>query len=154
MYIKSSCKDFNLLWSNILIQCSSYLLGLSLSCHPFHYHAILMWAFVSNSTHKRTQKYEKRKKELNGIHGLLTDFFIFPGQFFTTNMEFGKLQISKNWHFQNLRKIKLSTQLGKPSWTFFTCKYLCIIWGLFNVYATSVLIGKYCIIQIWKAKSK
>jgi hypothetical protein len=36
------------------------------------------------------KKYiSKRKKELNGIHGLLTDFFIFPGQFFTTNMEFG-----------------------------------------------------------------
>lgn len=36
-------------------------------------------------------KYQKRKKELNGIHGLLTDFFIFPGQFFTTNMEYGEL---------------------------------------------------------------
>lgn len=35
------------------------------------------------------RKYQKRKKELNGIHGLLTDFFIFPGQFFTTNMEYG-----------------------------------------------------------------
>lgn len=38
------------------------------------------------------KKNHKRKKELKGIRGLLTDFCIFPGQFFTTNVEYGELQ--------------------------------------------------------------
>lgn len=38
---------------------------------------------------KIIQKISKERKELKGIHGLLTDFCIFPGQFFTTKMEYG-----------------------------------------------------------------
>lgn len=46
---------------------------------------------------QKYRKYQKRKKELKGIHGLLTDFCIFPGQFFTTKMEYGVWGSCKFW---------------------------------------------------------
>lgn len=57
------------------------------------------------------RKYQKRKKELNGIHGLLTDFFIFPGQFFTTNMEYGV------WGAANFEKLTFSVILEEDHYT-------------------------------------
>jgi len=55
------------------------------------------------------RKYQKRKKELNGIHGLLTDFFIFPGQFFTTKMEYGV------WEAANFEKLTFFRNFGRGS---------------------------------------
>lgn len=57
------------------------------------------------------RKYQREKKELNGIHGLLTDFFIFPGQFFTTNMEYGV------WGAANFEKLTFSEILEEDHCT-------------------------------------
>lgn len=66
------------------------------------YHAFLKSAVGALPTSRNVQKILKEKKELKGIHGLLTDFFIFPGQFFTTNMEYGV------WGAANFEKLTFS----------------------------------------------
>lgn len=66
------------------------------------YHAFLKSAVGALPTSRNIQKISKEKKELKGIHGLLTDFFIFPGQFFTTNMEYGV------WGAANFEKLTFS----------------------------------------------
>lgn len=66
------------------------------------YHAFLKSAVGALPTSRNIQKISKEKKELKGIHGLLTDFFIFPGQFFTTNMEYGV------WGAANFKKLTFS----------------------------------------------
>lgn len=76
------------------------------------YHAFLKSAVGALPTNRNIQKkYQKRKKELKGIHGLLTDFFIFPGQFFTTNMEYGL------WGAANFEKLTFSEILEEDHCT-------------------------------------
>lgn len=76
------------------------------------YHAFLKSAIGALPSYRniyKYRKYQKRKKELKGIHGLLTDFFIFPGQFFTTNMEYGV------WGAANFKKLTFSVILERGS---------------------------------------
>lgn len=73
-----------------------------------HSYKLLLVLFLQTEIYR---KYQKRKKELNGIHGLLTDFFIFPGQFFTTNMEYGV------WEAANFEKLTFSEILEEDHCT-------------------------------------
>lgn len=76
------------------------------------YHAFLkICCWCSSYKIEIYRKYQKRKKELNGIHGLLTDFFIFPGQFFTTNMEYGV------WGAANFEKLTFSVIFEEDHYT-------------------------------------
>lgn len=73
------------------------------------YHAFLKCAVITIPTDRILKIYiyknVRRKKELNGIRGLLTDFCFFPGQFFTTIMPFGL------WVAVNFEKLTFSENL-------------------------------------------